>query len=236
VPKRTLTFPVLLVVGVAIAGVALGEPGVKAQAVVDRARLDQKLRRVNDALSSAKDRAPHNDKVMLELLEEARAQLEQARAQLASERSAEVWLSEQVESRPDARMGDADAGIPPVRDRDAFGMRTALDAKPPPAAKAFPPGMDPLGEVGIRTLINAMRGEDFRGGKLRVLARAAPAYAFTVAQIIELTGEVKAPSDRLEALQLMVPHLSDRENLPILYRACATDSERALVQRLTASP
>jgi hypothetical protein len=100
------------------------------------------------------------------------------------------------------------------------------------SSQNLPPGREPLGEVALRSLVQAMLGQDFRGGKLRVLAQAAPAYAFTVTQIIELLGELNAPADRLEALQLMVPHLIDKENLPILHRACASDSERNLVLRL----
>jgi hypothetical protein len=237
VQKRTATLLCASLAAAALltrVGLAAGRP-VSPQAVVDRPRLEQKLRRAADAIAAVKDRAPRDDRVLQELLDEARSELDQARTQLASERPADAWLNQQLEAARAALPPAPDAGVPPVRDRDPWGTDVALENRGAPAP-TLSPGREPLGEVGLRTLINAMRGQDFRGGKLRVLAQAAPAYGFTVAQIIELVGELNAPADRLEALQLMVPHLIDRENLPVLHRACATESERNLVQRLVGGP
>jgi hypothetical protein len=242
VSKRLVILAYGCLLGCLLETDAWGADGAHSvQVLVDRPRLEQKLRRIADAIAGAKERLKPGDPVMKELLDDAQAQLEQARVQLRSERSAEAWLEQQLEARQTST--PADAGIVPnardtsgsLRPADPFVSNLHVEKHPTQAATPLPAGREPLGEVAMRSLVNAMRGETFREGKLEVLRQAAPAYVFDVPQIVELLNEVVAPSDRLEVLKLTVPHLVDKTQLPQLFRACSNEDERSVVRQLVES-
>lgn len=196
--------------------------------VVDGRRLEQRLRRAEEALTTLGERlatqglTPHD----AQYLKDARQEVGAARGQLQSAPAVDAWVAEHKTAK-----AQPDAGVEPARRADApstsVGVERRAVATPMPVPKD---NREPVGEVEFNTLVQAMRGQDFRGGKIRVLAQGAPGRAFDVAQVIELLEEFREPEDRLEAIRLTVQGLLDPDSAPILYRACRNETERSEVR------
>jgi hypothetical protein len=69
----------------------------------------------------------------------------------------------------------------------------------------------PLDAAGLQALITEVRAEHFDGDKLTVLSRAMRTRWFSVTQASNIIPLFEWRVNRLEALRLLVPWLSDRD-------------------------
>jgi hypothetical protein len=78
----------------------------------------------------------------------------------------------------------------------------------------------------------AIQSEDFSQGKLRVLEDAAESRSFCVDQTVQLLGMFDFENDKLQALQLVAPRLTDRENKFKIYKAFDFDGTREQAKQI----
>lgn len=98
---------------------------------------------------------------------------------------------------------------------------------------ARPVEASPCGSEGdFQSVSEAIGSEDFSDGKLRVLEDAASSRRFCVDQTVRLLGMFDFGSDKLKALQIVAPGLTDRQNKFKIYKAFTFDSERDEARRI----
>ncbi len=96
-----------------------------------------------------------------------------------------------------------------------------------------PPPAEPVAISGAEfaRLVDSLREASFRDDKLRVLRAAAPEMHFTTAQARQLAELLTFGEDRVEALALLHPRLTDPQNFHTAYRLLVHTADRAALDR-----
>lgn len=124
-----------------------------------------------------------------------------------SGRIAQVWLSPHLQPPPAVVV----VSHPPPHHHPA-----------PPAGPARACGPD----FDLEAVLEALEDEDFSDGKLRVLGDAAQARGFCVNHVVRLLGVFDFETDKLKALKVLAPRITDRQNKFKVYSAFEFDSSR----------
>lgn len=97
-----------------------------------------------------------------------------------------------------------------------------------PIAAAGPCGSD----SDLQQVSSAIESESFSAGKLRVLGDAVEARGFCVDHAVAVLKLFSFENDRLSALKLLAPRLSDRQNKFKVYKAFDFDSSRDQAKKI----
>lgn len=98
---------------------------------------------------------------------------------------------------------------------------------------AQPVAVGPCGpESDLQQVSSAIGEESFSAGKLRVLEDAAQARGFCVEHTVRLLKLFEFENDKLSALKVLAPRLTDRQNNFKIYQAFTFDSGRDEAKKL----
>jgi hypothetical protein len=99
---------------------------------------------------------------------------------------------------------------------------------PVPVAVVGPCGPD----SDLRSVMAAISEESFSAGKLRVLEDAASARGFCVDHAVQILNLYDFENDKLSALKLLAPRLTDRQNKFKIYKAFDFDNSRDQAKKI----
>jgi hypothetical protein len=85
---------------------------------------------------------------------------------------------------------------------------------------------NPISDNEMSSLISKINAENFSDGKLRVLRTASKSYRFSVNQIIRILDEFTFSNDKLSALRLAYPEVTDPKNNYKILDAFTYDSDK----------
>jgi hypothetical protein len=104
----------------------------------------------------------------------------------------------------------------------------------PPPPPAPPPSRQPrpIADATLAQLEAAIDAEGFSDGKLRVLQDAARSNFFLIAQLKKLVGHYSFSKDQVRAVEIVAPHLLDRENAFQLYDAFSFSGDKKKVEQI----
>lgn len=97
-----------------------------------------------------------------------------------------------------------------------------------PVAVAGPCGSD----SDLRGVMGAISEESFSAGKLRVLEDASQARGFCVDHAVQILKLYDFENDKLNALKLLAPRLTDRQNKFKIYKAFDFDATRDQAKKI----
>lgn len=187
--------------------------------VVEKEPLQRRLSSVNEKLSEAIGRAK-KDKKLIELLQQARAELTDASEQVAGAPDSKLaeegqraaidmasgtmgFIQGQVEAdRRDARRREREDNTTTTR-QEVVVVHQYEQAPP------SQPLVHPIADSSLRSLLGAIEGESFSEEQLTVLGQAAPNNYFLVGQVKQILERFTFAKDKLEAMRLLKPRTLD---------------------------
>lgn len=98
--------------------------------------------------------------------------------------------------------------------------------QPAPAVEAPAPRATCLGARDFANIRQAVASESFSDGKLNVLGTAAHERSLCVSEVVELLGLFDFSKDKLSALALLKPGISDLKNAYKIYGAFDFDADK----------
>jgi hypothetical protein len=225
--------------------------------VVEREPLQQRLNSVNEKLSEAIGRAK-KDKKLLELLEQARAELADASKQVAGapdsklaeegQRAAIGMVNGMMSGTMGMMQGQMEADRRDARRRERedntqrqevvvvhkYEPAPVVHAPPPPPPPSRPM-VYPIQDSALRSLLGAIESESFSQEQLTVLGQAAPNNYFVVGQVQQILERFTFSNDKLEAMRLLKPRTLDlSENGFKLYSSFEFSNDKEQLKKILA--
>lgn len=98
--------------------------------------------------------------------------------------------------------------------------------QPEPIVQAAPARASCLGAGDLASIRQAVEGESFSDGKLNVLGTAASERSVCVSEVVQLLALFDFSKDKLTALELLKPGISDLKNAYQVYGAFDFDADK----------
>ncbi|MFH1810256.1 MAG: DUF4476 domain-containing protein, partial [Pseudomonadota bacterium] len=157
--------------------------------------------------------------------------------ELASVRGKLKVLRDDIKRAPSARglvsVGLVAEGEGVILHAGPHGAGMAMVPAPPPTPAAPPvPVVETMPAQDYRGLLRALKDESFAEGKLRVLDEAARWAWFSSEQVLEILAAFDFGNDKLKALAILAPRLTDPENAFRIYQAFSFDSEKKKAKKI----
>jgi hypothetical protein len=105
-------------------------------------------------------------------------------------------------------------------------------APPPPAYVEPTPAVAPMCEADFAGLLAALADEGFDANRLTVLGTAAGANYFVAAQVVSVLDHFSFSSSRLQALQILAPHLVDHGQDHLIVASFTFSSDKEAARRI----
>ena len=105
----------------------------------------------------------------------------------------------------------------------------------PPPPRLPPPPPPVIDEGTFQGLLGAINAESFSSGKQRVIGEAAQRSFFLVSHVAQVVNVLSFSNDKVRAVELLWPHVVDKQNAFHLYEAFTFENDkrrvRAIIER-----